>query len=208
MWRTTLFLAALMGAGLAASAAELPAQRASFTADGVVQIHQDRVSYKVYHLAGKERQEMRVDGLYQINILRPDLDRAWVVQPEANSSIELPLDEVRFLPTPGAPGHHVVDEIGQAREGGEVTTKYRVSSTAQAERRLDVLLWVTDDGITMRVEGEVEFEGEMENVMLLRRDVARGPLDPAIFEPQDIPMVVGPEAVVPEGHGETGTEEP
>ena len=208
MWRTTILMATLMCAGPAAAAAELPAQRASFTADGVVQIDQDRVVFKVYHLAGKERQEMSVDGLYQITILRPDLDKAWVVQPAANSSIELPLDEVLFLPAPGTSGEHVVREIGKAREGGEATTKYRMFSTEQAERHVDVLLWITDDGITMRLEGEFEIEGVMESIMLLRRDVARGPLDPAIFDPEDIPLVADPDPGVPENHREIGIEGP
>ncbi|MCG8360053.1 MAG: hypothetical protein MI920_31190 [Kiloniellales bacterium] len=191
--------------GPAAMAAKMPKPSASFTAEGVVQINQDRVVFKVYHLAGKERQEISVDGLFQITILRPDLDKAFVLQPEADGKIELPLDEVSFLPAPETWGEHLIEAIGAAKEGGEATTRYRMTSDEASERELDLMLWVTDDGIVTRLEGEVEFEGEMESVLVLRRDIARTPLDPAIFDPDGPPVAVLPENAVPEAYRALGT---
>ena len=138
-----------------ASAEDLPPPKATYTADGVFQIGGDRVVFKLYHQEGKERHEMSIDGLFQITLLRPDLDKGYIIQPAAKSVVELPLDEVSFLPVWRTPGERIIELLGPAKEGGEATTKYRVFSNELAERQLDVVMWVTDDGITMRLEGEV-----------------------------------------------------
>lgn len=187
-----------------AEAEQLPEPRASYTADTVVEIAGDRVIHKVYHAGGLERQELNLDGLYQITILRPDLGRAFVIQPGLDDYIELPIDEAYLLPLPSALHDFRVESLGRAREGGEETVKYRLSSPegkrkaaegqagggaegeveGESKQELDVLVWSTADGIIMRVEGEIDFEGTPEGVLLLRRNVQRGELDPKLFEPE------------------------
>lgn len=183
---------------------QLPEPRASYTADTVVEIAGDRVVHKVYHAGGMERQELNLDGLFQITILRPDLGRAFVIQPGLDDYIELPIDEAYLLPLPSALHDFRVESLGEVREGGEDTVKYRLSSPEQegkgaegsvpggaegevegeSKQDLDVLVWSTADGIIMRVEGEIDFEGMPEGILLLRRNVQRGELDPTLFEPE------------------------
>ncbi len=191
-----------------ASAEELPPPKATYTADGVFQIGGDRVVFKLYHQEGKERHEMSIDGLFQITLLRPDLDKGYIIQPAAKSVVELPLDEVSFLPVWRTPGERIIELLGPAKEGGEATTKYRVFSNELAERQLDVVMWVTDDGITMRLEGEVEFEGELESILYIGRDVTRQPLDPEIFDPGSKKLSASPNSDVPETHREVGIDGP
>jgi len=203
----TTSTAALQGAAQGADGAteQLPEPRASYTADTVVEIAGDRVVHKVYHAGGMERQELNLDGLYQITILRPDLGRAFVIQPGLDDYIELPIDEAYLLPLPSALHDFQVESLGKAREGGEDTVKYRLSSPeeeqaadqgpaqgggaegeveGESKQELDVLVWSTADGIIMRVEGEIDFEGTPEGILLLRRNVKRGELDPTLFEPE------------------------
>lgn len=197
-----LTTSAVAGRATDAEAEQLPEPRASYTADTVVEIAGDRVIHKVYHAGGLERQELNLDGLYQITILRPDLGRAFVIQPGLDDYIELPIDEAYLLPLPSALHDFRVESLGRAREGGEETVKYRLSSPegkrkaaegqagggaegeGESKQELDVLVWSTADGIIMRVEGEIDFEGTPEGVLLLRRNVQRGELDPKLFEPE------------------------
>ena len=175
----------------------LPPPRASFTADSVVEIGGDRLVLKIFHDRGRERQEMLIDGLRQVTILRPDRDKAFVLQSGVEELIELPLAEVALTPLTGQPpltgqtplvgqdaDYDIVVE-GREREGGEETTKFDFSGADRGGRRFNVALWVTDDGIIMRMEGEIEFEGTMEGVLMLRRSVERGKLDAGLFEPTE-----------------------
>lgn len=169
----------------------LPPPRASFTADSVVEIGGDRLVLKIFHDRGRERQEMLIDGLHQVTILRPDRDKAFVLQGGVDELIELPLAEVALTPlmgqTPpmGQDADYDITVEGREREGGEETTKFDFSGADRGGRRFNVALWVTDDGIIMRMEGEIEFEGTMEGVLMLRRSVERGKLDAGLFEPTE-----------------------
>ncbi len=184
MLRAILLAVVLLIVPAAPLAAQLPSDQASFIADGTVQIGGDRLQYRVFHKAGLERQEMSVDGLFQITILRPDLDTAYILQPGAAELYEVPLEEVQILPTGLAIADYKIEPLGPEKEGGEATMKFRLVSPEGALRRADVLLWMTEDGITMRMEGELEFEGEMENILLLHRNVRRIALDQDLFDPE------------------------
>ena len=184
--------ACLLAAAARADPTEtLPPPRASFTADSVVEIGGDRLVLKIFHDRGRERQEMLIDGLHQVTILRPDRDKAFVLQGGVDELIELPLAEVALTPlmgqTPpmGQDADYDITVEGREREGGEETTKFDFSGADRGGRRFNVALWVTDDGIIMRMEGEIEFEGTMEGVLMLRRSVERGKLDAGLFEPTE-----------------------
>ncbi|MGF1610921.1 MAG: hypothetical protein ACFCUQ_16075 [Kiloniellales bacterium] len=161
----------------------LPAFRASFSADAVVEVGGERIVHRVYHAAGLERQEMLVDGLPQVTILRPDLDRAFVIQPGLDDYLELPLDEATLVPGLHDLENYEVEALGAAREGGEAVTRYRLSRQDE-EQSLELQAWLTEDGIIMRLEGEMTFEGTPEHILLIRRDVQRGEQDPVLFEPE------------------------
>ena len=160
----------------------LPLPRASFTADAVVEVGGERIVHRVFHAAGLERQEMLVDGLPQVTILRPDLDRAFVIQPGLEDYLELPLDEATLVPGLQELNGYQVEPLGAAREGGEAVTHYRLSRQEDGHP-LDLDVWVTEDGILMRLEGEMSFEGTPEHILLIRRSIRRGEQDPRLFEP-------------------------
>lgn len=166
------------------AAAELPPPRASFSADAVVEVGGERIVHKVYHSAGQERQEMEVDGLVQVTILRPDLDSAFVIQPGLEDYLELPIEEAALLPGPELLPEHETEMVGEGREGGEPVTKYRLFTPEGEVTGFELVISVTEDGIVMRAEGAMTFEGEKESVLLIRRDVKRGPQDPALFDPE------------------------
>ena len=197
----------LVGAG-PGTAAELPPETASFTADGLVQIGDDRLSFAVFHRSGKERQEMTIDGLFQITILRPDLGAAYLVQPEADAFIPLSLDEVGLWPRYRERSGYEIELRGTEYLGGEETRLYHVTSSEDAAVGMDILVWITEDGIEMRLEGEMEVEGIMESVMLERSNIRRAPLDDKLFDPAVALAADDPKLEIPETHEDVGTVGP
>lgn len=174
----------LLLAAAPVSAQELPPSLASYTADSVVEVAGQRLVQKIYHDRGRERQEMNIDGLFQVTILRPDLDQAFVIQPGLDHYIELSIAEAALIPVPGPADGYAAEPLGEEREGGEPTVKFQLASTDGAEQFFDMLVWITDDGIVMRMEGEIAFEGVLEPVLLIRRNVQRAQQDAALFEPR------------------------
>ena len=73
---------------------------------------------------------------------------------------------------------------------------------------MDILVWITEDGIEMRLEGEMEVEGLMESVVLERSNIKRAPLDDALFDPAVALAADDPKLAVPESHEEVGTVGP
>ena len=193
--------ALLIRAAVALEPAELPAETASFIADGVVQIGDERLDFKVFHDTGRERHEMAIDDLFQITILRPDLGTAYLVQPDADTYIPLPLEDISLWPRYRIQSGYLIERQGREVEDGEQTTRFRISGSRDVPIEMDVLVWITDDGIEMRLEGEMEVEGILENVVLMRRNVRRQPVDPDLFDPAEALLVLTPPGEIQEGNG-------
>ncbi len=193
--------ALLIRAAVALEPAELPAETASFIADGVVQIGDERLDFKVFHDAGRERHEMAIDDLFQITIFRPDLGTAYLVQPEADTYIPLPLEDISLWPRYRMQAGYSIERQAREEEGGETTTRFRIRGSEAAPIEMDVLVWITDDGIEMRLEGEMEVEGILENVVLMRRNVRRQPVDPDLFDPTEALLALTPPGEIQEGNG-------
>ena len=183
---------------------ELPPETASFTADGLVQIGDDRLSFRIHHLEGRERQDMTVDGLYQITILRPDLGTAYLVQPKADTFIPLMLEEVSLWPRYRALEGYEIKAGAWEVLAGERVRRYHVSSTEAALQPMDVLVWITEDGIEVRLEGEMDVEGITESVVLLRQNIERQPIEPSLFDPAAAIRETAPPIAVPSSHKDVG----
>ena len=194
-------IALLIRAAAALEPGTLPAETASFIGDGVVQIGDERLDFKIFHDAGRERHEMAIDDLFQITILRPDLGTAYLVQPEADTYIPLPLEDISLWPRYRLQEGYSVERKGEEVEDGEPTTVYRISGEETVPVIMDVLVWITEDGIEMRLEGEMEVEGILENIVLMRRNIRRQPLDPALFDPAEALLVLSPAGEIQEGNG-------
>lgn len=181
-----------------ATAAQLPVQEVAYSADRVVEFGEDRLTGKSYHDAGRERHELSIDGLDQITILRPDLDRAFVIQPTADSLIELSIEEVAILPPLMALYTYQATRVGSEVVHGEETTRYRLTNPKSLFGPPEVMVWITDDGVVIQMEGVIDVDGEPERVILVQRNVVRGEQDPVLFDPllkkisDDVPVLPDP----------------
>jgi len=183
-WTISIFgtLVLLSGQPLAA---QIPAQKVSFSAESALEVGDERVVGRSFLAKGRERHELSIDGLSQVTILRPDLDRAYVVQEGIEALIELPIEEVAILPP--LISLHTYDATEEGRETvlGEETTRYHLSNPKGDLGPPELTVWITDDGVVVQMRSEVELEGERETVLQTYSNVVRGDQDPALFDPRN-----------------------
>ena len=160
-------LAVPMGAAIAQQgAAPRPAQapagellgdaRVPFSADRTLTVDGRTFSGRVYHTPGRQRHEQMLEGIQQVVILRADRAQGWLVVPSLKSYVEFVFPRaVAELSDPALRG----TPLGQETVNGVRTTKYRVEHTARDGTTADGYLWVSAEGIVMRLDGEVRGKG-------------------------------------------------
>jgi len=160
-----------------AQAADWPRPQASFSATRVMASGGMQLSGPLYHDHGKERWERDAQGMQQVMIMRPDLQKAFMLMPQMNMAIEMALGDAPSVPSPETYAQGEPVAVGQESIAGEATTRYR--SEGQSARGPFVMhFWVTADGIVMRMQGESP-DGSLESRL---EGLRRGPQDSALFE--------------------------
>src|SRR3546814_8781081 len=100
-----------------------------------------------------------------------------MVRPEMGMSMEMVFDGSNGMPSAGDYADLQPEELGRETIGGEAVTKYRIEAGEGGES-YTVLIWATDDGIALRMEGATA-EGGFEMQL---SDLERGPQPAALFE--------------------------
>lgn len=169
----SLFLAALP-----ASAADWLRQDAAYSATRTLRAQGQEVSGPLHHDHGKERFEMAVEGQRQVMISRPDAQRLYMIMPEMGMGMEMKLDAPQALPSADDYADLQPEKLGEETLDGESVTKYRVQDQAGGQD-YTVFIWVTDDGIPLRMEGA----GPQGGFEMVLSDLQRGPQPADLFEP-------------------------
>ncbi len=122
-------------------------------------------------------------GVQQVAIFNLTAGRGYFVVPSVRTYIDFPIDvAVRELSQPdlvGAP-------LGTERQGGVITTKYRVDHRGSDGTRIEGFVWLAASGIPMRGEGAViEPSGRRTPVSWTLSNVHVAPQDPGLFQPPD-----------------------
>ncbi len=178
----------------AAEPALLPVPQASYSAETTLTYGGDTLEMQTQHRGGWERQEFQINDLTQVTILRPDRNRAYVMFLESRQLFEVPYGEAALLPHIETLRALETEKLSDTEVDGEAVVHFQVFQRLEgAEEDQDekesnrdpvVLdLWVTDDGIIMRAEGEILVDGYREPLQLMRRNVRRQTLGADLFEP-------------------------
>lgn len=170
---------------MAAAGADIPASNAAYSADSVIRVGDVALQGRVYHDRGLERREINFQGMEQVVIRRSDLNHVYVAMPAMGMGMEMDLDAAPY-PTPEEYLEGLdATAVGQEDVAGLEATKYRLSGTDPDGGTFDGHLWITEDGITLRLEGTVTAGGRTEDVLMELDNVEVGPQDPALFERPD-----------------------
>ena len=150
-----LLLAATLLGGLVSgptAADSWPTPEAAYQATRVMDAGGMQMSGRLYHDRGKERWEVQMQGMTQVMLLRPDLDKMFMLMPEMNIAMEMPFAFGANIPTPERYAGNAPEVVGREVIAGEETTKYKFEGD-DGTGPYTVLYWLTDDGITLRTEG-------------------------------------------------------
>jgi len=121
-----------------------------FSADRSLTIGERSFTGRLYATPGSQRHEQQVAGVDQVIILHGKDARGWLVLPSLNSYVE-------FGFAPAATELKADDllstKLGEETVNGLPTTKYRIEHVAHDGTLIDGYVWLTSDGIPMRLDG-------------------------------------------------------
>jgi hypothetical protein len=175
-----LFALFLIAAGLPASAQVLGDARVAFSADRALTVDGRTFQGRVYHTPGRQRHEQMLEGVQQVVLLRADRGEGWLVLPSLHSYVEFRFPQaLAELSDPSLRG----TPVGQESISGMTTTKYRVEHTARDGTSVDGWMWVTREGIVMKLDGTVRpRSGKPTPFTMQLSNVRIGPQDMAMFD--------------------------
>lgn len=165
------------------AAAQIPPDTGSYSADSVVVSGDLEMRSRIYRDGGNERREMTLDGTEQIVITRPADDVVYVVMPQMNMGFQLPASDSPFGDLSGTFDGLATETVGREAIDGIDATHMRVSGTDAGGAGIDADVWVSDDGIVLRVEGRATYSGVSQETVQFLENIEMGPQDPALFEP-------------------------
>lgn len=182
-----------------AAAAELIRPDAAYQAKRIMRSAGFEMSGTINHDHGKERWETNSAGMRQVMIRRPDQSKVYMVMPDMNMAMEMQIGGGSPMPNPEDFDENDFEELGREDLNGESVTKYRTASQGQAGL-YTVLIWVSEDGIPLRMEGS----GAQGDFEMFLTDVQRGAQDPALFElPAGVQVMPMNPAMMPQGMGQS-----
>lgn len=163
-----------------AAAAMLGDARVPFRAERTVMVNGRSYTGLVFHIPGRERQEQELWGTKEVFILDAATAQGWLLVPSFKTYVEFPFPPVMAdLASPDLTRH----PVGQETVDGVRTTKYRVDHTAEDGTRAKGYLWVSRDGVLMKLAGTITRRGGKPlSVAMELSHIEMGPQDPSLFE--------------------------
>ena len=151
-----------------------------FSADRTLMVGDRSFSGRLYATPGSQRHEQQVAGIDQVIILHGRDARGWLVVPKLSSYVE-------FWFTPAVSELNADDllttKLGEETVNGLRTTKYRIEHEAQDGTLVDGYVWLTREGIPMRLDGAYRPAngGKPTPVHMELSNVRQGPQNAALF---------------------------
>ncbi len=166
-------------------AAKLPLPEADYSADNLLSSGSQQMPIKVHYSQEKLRQEMTLPGAAgsSVSISRYDLGVIWVLMPDQKMYTETRMTGETADEDWRSAELLEQTELGHETINGEKTTKYRIVANSDDKTNDSALIWLTDDGIMMRMESVVEENGRQETFTQEITRLSRGKQDARLFEP-------------------------
>jgi hypothetical protein len=166
-----------------------------FSADRVVVTNGKTYQGRVFAVPGKQRHEQEINGLRVVVILRADRQVAWLVMPDLHVYTEFAfpkaVGDYGSASTLGPP-------VGNATLAGLKASEYRVEREGSDGSALDAWVWMTGDGIVVKLDGTFTSTNAMPvNATLELSNVKTGPQNAALFELPPGANKLPPEALQP-----------
>ncbi|MTJ81889.1 MAG: hypothetical protein F8N37_12855 [Telmatospirillum sp.] len=181
-----LVLAGLAGLAGSAGAATVPIEQyldapVDYTADFFVVSGKGRFQGSAVHAPGRGRWDFDASGGRQTLLLRRDTNQAAMVWPERKWYLSTSFQAIAGL-IGGFDGATVDSRsAGQETVSGEPVTRYDLSGASSGGGNFRGRVWMTRDGIMMKLSGTVTFNGKDSKVETGLSHLLRVKAAPAAF---------------------------
>jgi hypothetical protein len=152
-----------------------------YSAERTVTVNGKSYTGMVFHTPGRDRHEQEVQGVPQVILLDAAAKQGFLVLPGLNSYVPFAFPQV--MAELGDPELRR-SAVGPETVNGIRTTKYRVDHTAADGSRAQGFVWVSGQGVLMRLEGTVTRQGA-DHRTAIRMELAGlkpGPQNPGLFQ--------------------------
>jgi hypothetical protein len=160
--------------------------KVEYSADVTIATDDETIEGKVKRAPDKERSELTVKGDSVVRIIRLDRKLVWSLSPEDKLYLESSLDEAlgRQPGNEGKPHHQLtLTPDGSETIDGLHTTKQTVRGKNDDGSPMEGDVWVSDDGIVLRVDSVVVDEnGDRHSIRMELHNLRVAPQDPRLFE--------------------------
>jgi hypothetical protein len=172
---------ALFAALPARATALLGDARISYRAERTVIIDGKTYTGMVFHRPGQDRHEQAIQGFAEVILLDAAKKQGILLLPALRTYIAFgfpalmaELDDPQLRRA----------ALGRERVNGVLTTKYRVDHAAADGSRARGFIWVSAEGVLMRIDGTLTRAGGGRPIPLHMElaNLAIGPQDPSLFE--------------------------
>jgi len=174
-----LFLLLTLGAP-PAMAALLGDASVPYRALRTVTVNGQSYTGTVFHTPGHDRHEQKIGGIAEVIILDAAAKQGFLVLPELSSYLPFAFPKLMAALDDPALRRSPVDH---EKVAGIETTKYKIDYTAADGSRAEGYVWVSKEGVLMRIDGTVSRKNSSKPMAIHMQlaQLAVGPQDPALF---------------------------
>ncbi len=158
--------------------------KVEYSADSLIETEGGVFKGRVFHAPGKERREQASGGVKQIIITRLDKKVVWVLMPGQKTYMETAItDEKGTQGTWQDPSQfdYEMTTLGQETVNGVKAVKNRITATSRQGVEYIGFMWVTKEGILVRMESAVKDKSSTRIKMDLK-NIKIGVQSPSLFE--------------------------
>lgn len=176
----TLFFAMMPGLIFSnpSSADTIPAPDTEYSGVRTVVTAEGSFTQTVHHSHGKERNEMQMEGMSMVTILRPDKKVAWQLMPMQKMYMEIDLKNANKM-SGNAPDDVTIEKLGSETLEGINTTKYKI---LMKDKSAGGFIWLSPENIPVKMDF-LSKEGKNKNrVTMTLKNLTVEPQEAALFE--------------------------
>lgn len=179
--RVLLTLVLLLVLSSTVTAERLSEPITAYSADTTTRVSGRVITGKVYHARGMERREEEFMGARRIIITRMDLGVIWMLVPNERTYIEEPLQQAMEKSGDPVDLDYRLTPMGRELVNGVPAARNRMEATGTDGSVYEGFMWVSNDGILVKMDSRIRGRVGSEFSMELR-NLRTGPQPGRLFE--------------------------
>ncbi len=160
------------------NANNIPAPDTEYSGVRQVVMAEGSFTQTVHHSHGKERNEMQMEGMSMISIIRPDKNIAWQLMPMQKMYMEVDMKSANKM-SGNAPDDVTIEKVGSETLDGMNTTKYKI---LMKDKSAGGFIWLSPENIPVKMDF-LSKEGKDKNrVTMTLKNLKVEPQEAALFK--------------------------